>query len=137
MITARKIFLLLTILTINIHSIYGQEEITTDSRIHNYTYHEHDVYKLILHHGFQSSIVFAPNESIENIILGDSFAWKISPLGNRLFITALEKNILTNMTVITSKRTYHFDLIAKELKAGREKDLVYVINFKYPPNKRR
>lgn len=110
--------------------------ITTDSRIKTYKYSPNDVYLLVLHYGFQSHIEFAKNESIETITLGDSYAWKITPLGNRLFIKPLERNIRTNMTIITDKRTYQFDIVAKELEYGEEKDLVYVVRFKYPKKTR-
>ena len=90
----------------------------------------------MLHFGFQSHIEFAKNEEIQTITLGDSYAWKITPLANRLFIKPLEKNIRTNMTIITNKRTYQFDIVAKELEDGEEKDLVYVIRFYYPKKQR-
>lgn len=110
--------------------------ITTDSRIKTYKYNPNDVYLLVLHYGFQSHIELAQNESVETITLGDSYAWKITPLGNRIFIKPMERNIRTNMTIITSKRTYQFDIVSKELEYGDEKDLVYVVRFKYPKKSR-
>lgn len=106
--------------------------ITTDNRIKTYIHNPNEVYLLVLHYGFQSSIEFAKNEEVENIVLGESYAWKMTPLGNRLFIKPLEKNIRTNMTIMTNKRTYQFDIVAKELEEGQEKDLVYVVRFYYP-----
>lgn len=111
--------------------------LTTDHRIKTYVYSPYEVYLLVLHFGFQSNIEFAKGEEIKTITLGDTFAWKITPLENRLFVRAMEKNIRTNMTVITNKRTYEFDIVAKELEEGEKKDLVYVIRFFYPENKRR
>lgn len=112
--------------------------LTTDSRIKTYIYSPNEVYLLVLHYGFQSHIEFSKGETIDTITLGDTFAWKITPLENRLFIKPMEKNIRTNMTIITNKRTYQFDLVAKELEDGDEKDLVYVIRFYYPKmNKQR
>ncbi|MDA9163322.1 TrbG/VirB9 family P-type conjugative transfer protein [Rickettsiaceae bacterium] len=110
--------------------------LTTDSRIKTYIYSPNEVYLMVLHYGFQSSIEFGKNESIETITLGDSYAWKITPLGNRLFIKPMERNIRTNMTIITNKRTYQFDIVAKELEDGNEKDLVYVMRFQYPKKSR-
>jgi type IV secretion system protein VirB9 len=109
--------------------------ITTDNRIKTYIYNPNEVFLLVLHFGFQSHIEFAKNEEIQTINVGDSYAWKITPLANRLFIKPLEKNIRTNMTIITNKRTYQFDIVAKELEDGEEKDLVYVIRFHYPRKK--
>ena len=106
--------------------------ITTDNRIKTYVYNPNEVYLLVLHYGFQSQIEFAKNEEIQNIVMGDSYVWKINPLENRLFIRPLEKNSRTNLTIITNKRTYQFDIVSKELEEGYEKDLVYLIKFYYP-----
>lgn len=111
--------------------------LTSDSRIKTYIYSPNDVYLLVLHHGFQSHIEFAKGEVIETMTLGDTFAWKITPVENRLFIKPMEKNIHTNMTIITNKRTYQFDLVSKELENGHEKDLVYVVRFYYPQKNNR
>lgn len=109
--------------------------LTTDSRIKTYIYNPNEVFLLVLHFGFQSHIEFAPNEEIKTITVGDTYAWKITPLANRLFIKPLERNMRTNMTVLTNKRTYQFDIVSRELEDGEEKDLVYLIRFYYP-NKR-
>jgi type IV secretion system protein VirB9 len=106
--------------------------ITTDNRIKTYIYNPNEVYLLVLHYGFQSQIEFAKNEEIQNLVMGDSYVWKINPLENRLFIRPLEKNSRTNLTIITNKRTYQFDIVSKELEEGHEKDLVYLIRFYYP-----
>lgn len=110
--------------------------LTTDSRIKTYVYSPNEVFLLVLHYGFQSHIEFSKNETIDTITLGDSFAWKLTPLGNKLFIKPMEKNIRTNMTIITNKRTYQFDIVAKELLDGEDKDLVYVVRFQYPRRSR-
>ncbi len=126
-------FLLLFSVSISMANSDDDISITTDNRIKTYIYNPNEVYLLVLHYGFQSYIEFSNNEEINTISLGDSYAWKITPLGNRLFIKPLEKNIRTNMTIITSKKTYQFDLVAKEVEDGDdEKDLVYVIRFYYP-----
>jgi len=106
--------------------------LTTDSRIKTYIYSPNEVYLLVLHYGFQSNIEFSKGETVDTITLGDSYLWKITPIGNKLFIKPMEKNIRTNMTIITNKRTYQFDIVAKELLEGDDKDLVYVVRFQYP-----
>jgi type IV secretion system protein VirB9 len=109
--------------------------ITVDNRIKTYIYNPNEIYLLVLHFGFQSHIEFAKGEEIETLSLGDTYAWKLTPLGNRLFIKPMEKNIRTNMTIITNKRTYQFDLVAKDLDDEDEKDLVYLVRFFYPKKK--
>jgi len=136
MIVVRIFIALLLICSSSVGNAYSDEPLTTDSRIKTYVYSPNEVFLLVLHYGFQSNIEFDKNESVENITLGDSFAWKITPLGNRLFIKPMERNIRTNMTIITNKRTYQVDLVAKELENGDEKDLVYVVRFQYPKKSR-
>jgi type IV secretion system protein VirB9 len=108
------------------------EELATDSRIKTYIYNPKEVYLLVLHFGFQSNIEFAKGERVETISLGDTYAWKITPLDNMLFIRPLEKNVRTNMTVITNKKKYQFDLVAKEFYEEEPENLMYSIRFYYP-----
>lgn len=117
---------------------YSDEDtpITYDNRIKTYIYNPNEVFLVVVHSGFQSHIEFAKGEEINTISMGDSYAWKVTPLGNRLFIKPLEKNIRTNMTILTNKRTYQFDIVARELDGDDDQDLVYVIRFHYP-NKNR
>ena len=110
---------------------------SVDNRIKTYIYSPNDVYMLKLHHGFQTHIEFAEKEEIETISIGDSYAWKITPIANRLFIRPMEKNIYTNMTIITNKNSYQFDLVSKEFSEGMEKDLVYIVKFYYPKKKKK
>ncbi|WP_369027008.1 TrbG/VirB9 family P-type conjugative transfer protein [Qipengyuania sp. RANM35] len=78
----------------------------------------------------QASIVFGEDESIENVAIGDSQAWQVTPnkRANILFVKPLEARAATNMTVITNKHTYLFDLIASPTAKP-----LYVLRFNYPP----
>lgn len=107
--------------------------ITTDNRIKTYIYNENEVYLVVVHYGFQTNIEFAIGEEVETISVGDSYAWKVTPVGRRLFIKPLEENIHTNMTIITNKRTYQFDVVSKTAENSEvDKELAYVIKFYYP-----
>ena len=77
----------------------------------------------------QATIQFGEDESIENVAIGDSSAWQVTPnkRANLLFVKPLEPTASTNMTVVTNKRTYLFDLVANP----RAKPL-YVLKFTYP-----
>jgi type IV secretion system protein VirB9 len=128
------LFFVIILQTYVIHS--GDTELTLshDNRIRTYIYNKNEVYLLPLTFGFQASIEFAKKEDIKTILLGDTYAWKITPMENRLSIKALEKNIRTNMTIITNKRTYYFDLIAKDNSDDlfSHENMVYVVRFFYP-----
>ena len=106
--------------------------VPTDSRIKTFVYNENDVFHVVVHYGYQSSIEFAKKEEIEAISLGNSYAWKHSAVGRRIFLTALEGAAHTNMTVITNKRTYQFDLESRDPSKGVDDELVYVVRFFYP-----
>ncbi len=76
-----------------------------------------------------ATIKFGEDESIENVVIGDSGAWQITPnkRATLLFVKPLKPSAATNMTVVTNKHTYLFDLIA----SPRHKPL-YVLQFTYP-----
>jgi type IV secretion system protein VirB9 len=113
------------------------QPIVTDSRIKTYVYNENEVYSMLIYFGYQSSIEFGLNEEVQTISIGDSYAWKVTPVGRRLFIKPLEENIHTNMTIITNKRTYQFDVISRTSDASVNQELVYVVRFFYPDKKAR
>ncbi|WP_324262449.1 TrbG/VirB9 family P-type conjugative transfer protein [Altererythrobacter sp. H2] len=77
----------------------------------------------------QATIQFGDDESIENVAIGDSASWQVTPnkRANLLFVKPLEATASTNMTVVTNKRTYLFDLVANP----RARPL-YVLKFTYP-----
>lgn len=133
-IAKRSLISLIILLFSWIPASFGFEDlpVTFDSRIKTYVYNPNEVYLLVVHTGFQSHIEFAKGEEIETISMGDSYAWKITPLANRLFIKPLERNIRTNMTILTNRRTYQFDIVARELEGEDDQDLVYVVRFYYP-----
>jgi len=105
---------------------------TTDSRIRTLVYNSNEVYELKFYYGYQSFIEFADNEEIEMISIGEAFAWRITPAGKRLFIRPLEVAAHTNMTIITNKRTYHFDIRSGEYDGRADEELVYTVRFYYP-----
>ncbi len=126
----RKFFivLLLSVAGVSI----ADEPITTDNRVKTYIYNENEVYNLMIFYGYQTSIEFAKGEEVSTISMGDSYAWKINAVGHRLFVKPLEDNMHTNMTIITNKRAYQFDLFSKKIDGKFDKELVYVMRFYYP-----
>jgi len=77
----------------------------------------------------QATIKFAEDEVIENVAIGDSQSWQVTPnkRANLLFVKPLADNAVTNLTVVTSQRTYLFDLVASPRNRP-----VYVMSFRYP-----
>ena len=132
----RIIYTLCTVLYIffasNAFGVFIDKPISTDSRIRTLIFTEHDVFRIVVHYGYQTNIEFSDKEEIQNISVGNNYAWQLSPLNNRLFIKPLEENIMTNMTVITNKRTYQFELQSKDMAGMTDSELVYVVRFFYP-----
>lgn len=108
------------------------QPIVTDSRIKTLVYNPNEVFRIVTNYGFQSNIEFSPNERIMTISLGDQAAWQIIPSENTLFIRALIEVAHSNMTVITDKRKYQFDLFARSLADVPDEELSYVVRFYYP-----
>ena len=83
--------------------------------------------------GYQSMIEFAAGEQIENVAVGDSSAWQVTPnkRANLLFLKPLMPKAKTNMTVVTDQRTYLFDLSV----ASTTVSPIYNLRFTYgaPP----
>jgi len=77
----------------------------------------------------QATITFEDGEQIENVAIGDSSSWQVTPnkRANLLFVKPLTPRASTNMTVVTDKRTYLFDLVASPTAKP-----LYVLNFTYP-----
>jgi type IV secretion system protein VirB9 len=100
-----------------------------DPRLVERLYNPASVVKIEGRTNIQATIQFAEDESIENVAIGDSNAWQVTPnkRANLLFVKPLEPNATTNMTVVTNKHTYLFDLVA----SPRAKPL-YVLRFTYP-----
>ena len=121
------IFIVLVALPCN-----AQTPITTDSRIRTLVYNPNEVYELKFYYNYQSFIEFSEDEEIEMISVGEAFAWRLTPAGKRLFIRPLEIAAHTNMTIITNRRIYHFDIRSDEFTGKADEDLVYTVRFFYP-----
>lgn len=128
----KKVFLLSVILSLFASFVGAQTPITTDSRIRTLVYNPNEVYELKFYYNYQSFIEFSEDEEIEMISIGEAFAWRLTPAGKRLFVRPLEIAAHTNMTIITNKRTYQFDIRSDEFNGKADEDLVYTVRFFYP-----
>lgn len=109
----------------------------TDARVQTITYSAGNVVPLTGHYGYQMMIALEPSERIENISIGDSVAWLVTPnkAANAVFIKPVEANAATNMTVQTDRRVYLFELrAARATRGGRTPGMIYKVDFRYPEN---
>jgi type IV secretion system protein VirB9 len=131
------LFAIILFCSFQAHSYNTGTPVATDSRIKTYVYNSNDVYRLLTHYGYQLSVEFSPKEQILTISVGDRSGWQIIPSGSRLFIRAMEDKAHTNMTVVTNRRAYQFDLLSSPPKDETWDQLAYVVRFYYPEDEKR
>lgn len=80
--------------------------------------------------GWQIMLQFAPDERIENVSIGDSLAWQVTPnkRAKLLFLKPLLRQASTNMTVVTSQRRYAFALSTGPRLSGTP----WIVQFDFP-----
>lgn len=101
-----------------------------DPRVQSVMYDPDQVVLLQVPVGYELTLELAPDERIENVAVGDSGAWQVTPnkRGDRLFIKPIQGGVTTNMTVVTDARAYLF-----ELSPGSPGDAAFTVRFRYPP----
>ena len=101
-----------------------------DPRIHVVDYDPSDVVELRSALGFQLSVEFDPAEKIENVAIGDSLGWQVTPnrRANLLFLKPMSARPPTNMTVITNLRRYNFQL---SVQRQTSRSLPFSVRFLY------
>lgn len=106
----------------------------SDPRLKTLHYKNDNVVLVEGRRGFQSMIQFGPDERIENVAVGDSAQWQVTPnkRANTLFLKPLVVKARTNMTAITDQRVYLFDL--RTVPATRPP--IYNLRFTYDISER-
>ena len=107
----------------------------TDARIRTLMYDPDRVVRLDGFFGYQMMVQFGPDERVENVAIGDGSTWQVTPNkeASLLFVKPVDHAAKTNMTVVTDRRSYLFELDAHPESAAREIGMTYVVRFLYPP----
>lgn len=124
------LLLIITLISFSAHASESPKPLGTDERIRHVMYNPNQVYDVTTTYGFQTAVEFSPQENIQVASIGDSIAWQVVPARNKLFIKPVVHDAVTNMTVVTDKRTYYFNLIA--LRSEALGAATYLVRFKYP-----
>jgi type IV secretion system protein VirB9 len=106
--------------------------ISSEKRFRAFVYSPNEVYRYIGHYLSQSYIEFEEGEKVQTISMGDTSSWQTVVMDNKLFLKPVLSFANTNMTVMTSKRTYHFELDAVEAASVMEDDVLFYVKFMYP-----
>ena len=132
----KKILFLLLLFSSNALAAQFPHYLGSEKKFRSYIYNPNDVYRYAGHYTYQGFVEFEEGETIGTISMGNPSLWLFETLGNRLFLKPVgEDNSETNMTIISSKRVYHFELMAKEARGINDKDLIFVAKFVYPDEK--
>ncbi|HVY88411.1 MAG TPA: TrbG/VirB9 family P-type conjugative transfer protein [Hyphomonadaceae bacterium] len=106
-----------------------------DPRIKEFLYDPNAIVQIKGRLGYEMTIEFSPTERIENVSIGDSLSWQVTP--NRkatlLFLKPMTKGNPTSMTVVTNERIYSFTLTAVDAKAMGDSEQLMRLRFLYPP----
>lgn len=102
-----------------------------DARVQTIEYDPDQVVTIRGRIGYQLMLEFSPGERIENVSIGDSLAWQVTPnrRANLLFLKPIE-GAATNMTVVTDSRRYLFELSVAP--KGSRASSPYTVRFIYP-----
>ena len=82
---------------------------------------------------FQTMVTFGTGEQIQNVGLGDANQWQVMPnkRADLLFVKPILPQAFSNMTVVTDRHSYSFELRSASDAACRHGDVVYDLRFHY------
>lgn len=102
--------------------------LVTDARMKHTLYDPDQVYEVVGSYGYHTMLQFAKDEQIKVVSLGDTLSWETVPYKNLLFMKPVEPNASTNLTVVTTKRIYHFNLRS----TTDTSQMTFNVQFVYP-----
>lgn len=103
-----------------------------DPRIRSLPYSAEQVFQVTGTYGLVTTILFGADEEITQVVAGDTVSWQILTSADRRSLTLkpMEKDAATNLSVVTTKRTYSFDLRVNDSKAMQSQ--TFKLKFTYP-----
>lgn len=101
----------------------------TDTRIQRLLFKPNTVVKLQGCVNFETMIRLNVDEHVNNIGVGDASQWQVMPnkRGDILFIKPLVQGAHSNMSVVTDKRIYNFEMSSD----SSQSDMLYELQFEY------
>jgi type IV secretion system protein VirB9 len=82
--------------------------------------------------GYQIDLQFDADETFVGLAAGDIEGLTFVPQGSHLFLKPKATGVMTNLTVLTSKRQYQFDYSVQLPGAAAGTPGMYVVRFRYP-----
>jgi type IV secretion system protein VirB9 len=106
-----------------------------DSRIRTMSYNADEIYRLRGYVGYQIDLEFETGEAFVGLGAGDVEGLTFAAQDNHLFIKPKAARVSTNLTVLTTRRSYHFEykVLSTTGPQSAEPELIYTLRFAYPP----
>jgi type IV secretion system protein VirB9 len=120
------------------HALLGSAEVYParghgDARIRTARYQDDEVYRIQGFVGFQIDLEFERGESFVGLAAGDIEGLSFVSQDNHLFLKPRVASVGTNLTVLTTRREYHFYYSARAARPDQsDPDLIYAVRFEYP-----
>jgi type IV secretion system protein VirB9 len=126
--------LLMTLIRCSLVSAAGavSADPAADNRLRSVVYSADEVYRLRGYAGYQIELEFEPGEGFVGLGAGDVEALAFVAQDNHLFVKPKAINVHTNLTVLTTRRSYHFDYsVGATPPDPGHRDVIYVLRFVY------
>jgi type IV secretion system protein VirB9 len=115
-------------------ALSAEESGPVDARIRLLVYGSDEVYRLKGYVGYQIDLEFESGETFVGLGTGDLDSLTFAAEDNHLFLKPRAGGVDTNLTVLTTRRTYHFDYTSTQRRPDPSLgDVIYVLRFVYPP----
>ncbi len=103
-----------------------------DPRLRVAAYSANEIYRLTAYVGYQIDLEFEPGESFVGLGAGDLESLGFAAEANHLFLKPKAAAVDTNLTVLTTRRTYQFEYSASAQRPDRSAgDVIYALRFTY------
>ena len=103
-----------------------------DARIRSATYSADQVYVLKGFVGYQTDLEFEAGEHFVGLGAGDIEGISFVAADNHLFLKPKAAKVGTNLTILTSRRTYQVDYSATSARPDATREVIYALRFTYP-----
>ena len=125
-------FIIVLCVSLSAYAVREPRAMSGDVRLKVISYSPNVVFKYVGYYNYQGSIELQEGEEVGTISMGDTTGWQIVPSGNRIFLKPTEADATTNMTLITNKRLYFFELHAEKATNINDPGLAFTVKFLYP-----
>jgi type IV secretion system protein VirB9 len=125
-------FLLLLGLAVGAHAESVPSPGLLDARIRLAPYSADQVYRLKGFVGYQTDLEFETGESFVGLGAGDIDGISFVAEDNHLFLKPKAAKVGTNLTILTTRRTYQLDYSATAAHPDASEAVTYALRFTYP-----